>query len=156
VHIQDISKVFTTMLKAPREPVHDEAFGRHNDNVQVRDTAEMGCNAAPGPRWHWSAARYRTCATAVQPAPADRDHLDVSVVVCGYTEQCWDQTGAAVASVLGQHPRPAQLLLVADHNFGPTARAGRLHPTSTLCGRKHPDTRNPGGRRMKGTGLCRQ
>jgi hypothetical protein len=26
VHIEDISKAFTTMLKAPREPVHNEAF----------------------------------------------------------------------------------------------------------------------------------
>lgn len=51
MHIEDISKAFTTMLKATREPVHDEAFniGRQDDNIQVRDTAEMACNAVPGP-----------------------------------------------------------------------------------------------------------
>jgi len=43
VHIEDISRAFLTMLEAPRELVHDEAFnvGRQEDNVQVRHVAEM-------------------------------------------------------------------------------------------------------------------
>jgi nucleoside-diphosphate-sugar epimerase len=50
VHIEDISRAFLTMLEAPRELVHDEAFnvGRQDDNVQVRDIAEMVCDAVPG------------------------------------------------------------------------------------------------------------
>ena len=38
------------MLEAPRELVHDEAFnvGRPQDNVQVRDIAEMVRDAVPG------------------------------------------------------------------------------------------------------------
>ncbi len=38
------------MLEAPRELVHDEAFnvGRSQDNVQVRDIAEMVRDAVPG------------------------------------------------------------------------------------------------------------
>jgi nucleoside-diphosphate-sugar epimerase len=50
VHIEDISRAFLTMLEAPRELVHDEAFnvGRQEDNVQVRDVAEMVCDAVPG------------------------------------------------------------------------------------------------------------
>jgi nucleoside-diphosphate-sugar epimerase len=50
VHIEDISKAFLAMLEAPRELVHDEAFnvGRQEDNVQVRDIAEMVCDAVPG------------------------------------------------------------------------------------------------------------
>jgi hypothetical protein len=38
------------MLEAPREAIHDEAFnvGRAEDNVQVRDIAEMVREAVPG------------------------------------------------------------------------------------------------------------
>jgi nucleoside-diphosphate-sugar epimerase len=50
VHIEDISRAFLAMLEAPRELVHDEAFnvGRQEDNVQVRDIAEMVREAVPG------------------------------------------------------------------------------------------------------------
>jgi nucleoside-diphosphate-sugar epimerase len=43
VHIEDISRAFLAVLEAPREVVHDQAFnvGRAEDNVQVRDIAEM-------------------------------------------------------------------------------------------------------------------
>jgi nucleoside-diphosphate-sugar epimerase len=50
VHIEDISRAFLAMLEAPRELIHDEAFnvGRAQDNVQVRDIAEMVRDAVPG------------------------------------------------------------------------------------------------------------
>jgi nucleoside-diphosphate-sugar epimerase len=50
VHIEDISRAFLAMLEAPRELVHDQAFniGRAEDNVQVRDIAEMVRSAVPG------------------------------------------------------------------------------------------------------------
>ena len=50
VHIEDISRAFLATLEAPRELVHDEAFnvGRPEDNVQVRDIAEMVREAVPG------------------------------------------------------------------------------------------------------------
>jgi nucleoside-diphosphate-sugar epimerase len=50
VHIEDISRAFLAMLEAPREVVHDQAFnvGRAEDNVQVRDIAEMVRDAVPG------------------------------------------------------------------------------------------------------------
>ena len=50
VHIEDISRAFLAMLEAPRELVHDEAFnvGRAQDNVQVRQIAEMVRDAVPG------------------------------------------------------------------------------------------------------------
>lgn len=40
------------MLEAPRELVHDQAFnvGRTQDNVQIRDIAEMVRDALPGSR----------------------------------------------------------------------------------------------------------
>jgi nucleoside-diphosphate-sugar epimerase len=50
VHIADISRAFLAMLEAPREVVHDQAFnvGRQQDNVQVRDIAEMVRATVPG------------------------------------------------------------------------------------------------------------
>lgn len=50
VHIEDISRAFLAMLEAPRELVHDEAFnvGRTEDNVQIRQIAEMVREAVPG------------------------------------------------------------------------------------------------------------
>ena len=50
VHIEDISRAFLAMLEAPRELVHDQAFnvGRGQDNVQVRDIAEMVREAVTG------------------------------------------------------------------------------------------------------------
>ena len=43
VHVEDICRVFLAVLEAPRELMHDQAFnvGRPQDNVQVRDIAEM-------------------------------------------------------------------------------------------------------------------
>ena len=50
VHVEDISRAFLAVLEAPRELVHDQAFnvGRAEDNVQIRDVAEMVCGAVPG------------------------------------------------------------------------------------------------------------
>src|SRR6201995_211804 len=43
VHIEDISRAFLATLEAPRDIVHDQAFnvGRPQDNVQIRDIADM-------------------------------------------------------------------------------------------------------------------
>lgn len=54
-----------------------------------------------------------------------RSDPGVSVVICCYTERRWEQTCAAVKSVLGQDPEPAQLLLVVDSNPDMAARAQR-------------------------------
>lgn len=50
VHIEDISRAFLAVLEAPREVVHDQAFnvGRAEDNVQVRDIAELVREGVPG------------------------------------------------------------------------------------------------------------
>lgn len=49
VHVADISRAFLAVLEAPRELVHDQAFnvGRQQDNVQVRDIAELIHDAIP-------------------------------------------------------------------------------------------------------------
>jgi nucleoside-diphosphate-sugar epimerase len=50
VHIEDISRAFLAALEAPRELVHNEAFnvGRAEDNVQVKDIADLVRDAVPG------------------------------------------------------------------------------------------------------------
>src|SRR5262249_3276703 len=50
VHIEDISRAFLAVLEAPRELVHDQAFnvGRPQDNVQIRDIAELVRGAVRG------------------------------------------------------------------------------------------------------------
>lgn len=43
VHIEDISRAFIAVLKAPREKIHDQAFnvGRNADNYRVSELAEI-------------------------------------------------------------------------------------------------------------------
>ena len=50
VHVEDICRAFLAALEAERELVHDEAFnvGRPQDNVQIRDIAEMVRDAVTG------------------------------------------------------------------------------------------------------------
>ena len=52
VHIEDISRAFLAVLEAPRGLIHDQPFnvGRAEDNVQIRDVAEMVRDAVPGSR----------------------------------------------------------------------------------------------------------
>ena len=52
----------------------------------------------------------------------------MSVVICAYAQRRWEQTRAAVASVLSQQPAPEQVLLVIDHNAELAAQAGRELP----------------------------
>ncbi len=50
------------------------------------------------------------------------------MVICAYTQRRWAQTCAAVESVLSQEPRPAQVILVIDHNADLAAQARRSLP----------------------------
>jgi O-antigen biosynthesis protein len=81
----------------------------------------------------------RSSALQSQPAawgtPAGHDaggQLDVTVIICAYTEARWDLTKAAVRSVLAQEPGPKQLLLVIDHNERLAAQAREEYPDLTV------------------------
>ena len=52
VHIEDISRAFLAVLHAPRELVHNQAFnvGRNDDNLRVREIADMVRDEVPGCR----------------------------------------------------------------------------------------------------------
>src|SRR5258706_9496995 len=58
--------------------------------------------------------------------------LNVTVVICAYTEARWHHTEAAVRSVLSQQRRPQQVLLVIDHNAALAARARQEFPALTV------------------------
>jgi nucleoside-diphosphate-sugar epimerase len=49
VHIRDIIHAFETMLKAPRDVIHNQAFnvGRTSENYQIRDVANLVAEVVP-------------------------------------------------------------------------------------------------------------
>ena len=57
VHVEDICRSFLAMIEAPRDLVHDEAFnvGRDEDNVQVREIAEIVREAVPASKLSFAA-----------------------------------------------------------------------------------------------------
>jgi nucleoside-diphosphate-sugar epimerase len=50
VHIEDISRAFIAVLRAPREVIHNQAFnvGRTEENYRIRDIAEIVRETVPG------------------------------------------------------------------------------------------------------------
>jgi glucosyl-dolichyl phosphate glucuronosyltransferase len=85
---------------------------------------------SPGHRWEQVVQVNRNAGG--QYGHAGHDQLDVSVVICAYAQRRWVQTRAAVESVLSQEPRPAQVLLVIDHNADLAAQARRSLPGVTV------------------------
>ncbi|MGY1733360.1 glycosyltransferase family 2 protein [Geodermatophilus sp. SYSU D01045] len=63
-----------------------------------------------------SAARDRRAAPSPEEVPASPPPPPISVVICAYTEQRWDDVLAAVRSVEEQRLRPLEVILVVDHN----------------------------------------
>ncbi len=49
VHIEDISRAFLALMKAPREKVHNQAFniGINSENYQIREVADFVGNTVP-------------------------------------------------------------------------------------------------------------
>ena len=103
VHIEDISRACLAALEAPRELVHDEAFnvGRAEDNVQVRDIAEMVRDAVPGSKLSFAEGAgpdlrdYRVDFSKLEGTFADLrlrwgvregiDELAAAYTACGFT-----------------------------------------------------------------------
>jgi glycosyltransferase involved in cell wall biosynthesis len=75
----------------------------------------------------------------------------VSVVICAYTLERWSQIGAAVESVRRQTRRPAEVVLVIDHNPELLARAEAAFPDV----RAVPNTGTRGLSGARNTGVAR-
>src|SRR6516165_699284 len=75
-----------------------------------------------GSPWEASAESWAASSWHLRIAPPEdtrKGHLrmlTVSVVICAYTEERWDETLRAVASVQSQEPAPHQVILVVDYN----------------------------------------
>lgn len=61
----------------------------------------------------------------------------VAVVICAYTDQRWDETLQAVASVQTQQPPPAELIVVVDHNPDLQARLAAELPGVRVVANQH-------------------
>ncbi len=55
--------------------------------------------------------------------------VDISVVICVYTMDRWDDIQEAVISLLNQQVAPLEILMVVDHNDVLLDRAGRYFPS---------------------------
>lgn len=53
---------------------------------------------------------------STEPIAASSSTPSMSVVVCVYTEERWDDVQKAVESISTQHVRPHEIILVVDHN----------------------------------------
>jgi nucleoside-diphosphate-sugar epimerase len=118
VHIEDISRAFLAVMEAPREVVHDQAFnvGRAEDNVQVRDIAEMVRDAVPG----------SLVSLADGAGPDLRDYrVDFSKLVDSFPQldMLWT-TSAGVSELLTAYTRHG--MTVADFNSSRYVRLRRI------------------------------
>lgn len=93
--------------------------------------------------------RDASCDCSREAYDSGDGHLAVSVVVCAYSERRWEQTRAALESVLAQKPSPAQVLLIVDHNADLAARALREFRAVTVLESDGP----PGLSGARNTGL---
>jgi nucleoside-diphosphate-sugar epimerase len=99
VHIEDISRAFLAALEAPRELVHNEAFnvGRPEDNVQVKDIADLVRDAVSG----------SSVSLAANAGPDLRDYrVDFSKLAATFPDLKlrW-RVGAGVDELVGAYAR---------------------------------------------------
>ncbi len=77
---------------------------------------------------------------------------DVSVVICAYTEQRWDELLAAVRSVQGQSLAASEIIVVIDNNPALLARVREALPDVTA--EEHSGGRGAGQARNRAVGLA--
>ncbi|MBW8484458.1 glycosyltransferase [Actinomadura sp. PM05-2] len=79
--------------------------------------------------------------------------MRVSVVICAYTEQRWDDVHAAVASVRAQRHAPEEIIVVVDHNPTLHARLKSALPDATVV--ENAEGRGLSGGKNTGVALAR-
>ncbi|MFI6983169.1 glycosyltransferase family 2 protein [Embleya sp. NPDC050154] len=88
-------------------------------------------------------ARAASARHAVPPADRTPPRPTLTVIVCAYTMDRWDDLTAALASIRAQDEPPAETILVADHCHELAGRAAREFPDVTVL-------RNRGRRGLSG------
>jgi glucosyl-dolichyl phosphate glucuronosyltransferase len=76
---------------------------------------------------------------------------DISVIICAYTEERWDDLVAAVESVQGQTLPPAEIIVVVDHNQQLLKRVQDLNVTTV----ENREVRGLSGARNSGIAAAR-
>jgi hypothetical protein len=61
---------------------------------------------------------------------------DISVVICAYTEERWEQLKRAVASLQHQSITPREILVVIDHNPAIAALNPQVRPERLMVGQE--------------------
>jgi glucosyl-dolichyl phosphate glucuronosyltransferase len=84
--------------------------------------------------------------------------MDISVIICAYTEERWDDLVAAVESVQAQSRAPREIIVVVDHNPNLLARV-RMHLPGVIAIENHEPrglsgARNSGGAAARGAVLA--
>lgn len=87
----------------------------------------------------------------LEPSASSTLFTTVSVVICAYTEDRWDDLVAAVASVEGQSVRAHQLIVVIDYNDALLERAKAAFGQAIVVA--NDDTKGLSGARNCGTRL---
>lgn len=80
------------------------------------------------------------------------NRLDVSVVICAYTEDRWDDLAAAIQSVQRQAYPPLEIIVVADHNPALRDRIRAEMPDVIAIENRY--TRGLSGARNSGTAVA--
>jgi glucosyl-dolichyl phosphate glucuronosyltransferase len=81
------------------------------------------------------------------------DLVDISVIICAYKEERWDFTLEAIESARNQSLRPAEILVVIDHNCRLEERLKRHDPA--LCVLKNSEQKGLAGGRNTGIAASR-
>jgi glycosyltransferase involved in cell wall biosynthesis len=98
-------------------------------------------------------AGVREHAPEPERAPSQGAAVDVSVVICAYTERRWDALVEAVESIAAQRPGALEAILVIDHNPALLARAHAELPGVTVIANTGP--RVLSGARNTGVAVAR-
>src|SRR6266567_6901037 len=69
--------------------------------------------------------------TAIERKKVSQTTYDISVIICAYTEDRWNDLVAAIESVQQQTLSPREIIVVIDHNPGLLERA-RQHASGVV------------------------
>jgi len=78
--------------------------------------------------------------------------LDISVIICAYTEERWNDLVAAVESIERQHAQAREIIVVIDHNPGLLARVRASMPS--VIAEENKEARGISGARNSGVAVA--
>lgn len=136
-----------------------------NGALAAKCATRQGVSIVGGDLWHVPVSRLdRRIGRGTPPFPSewelprpprmgnDMNTLSVSVVICAHTEERWDDTLAAAASVLTQSHTAKELIVVVDHSPHLYERLKSALPDATVTESR--EARGLSGARNTGVALA--